>query len=89
MGLYVRFRFLKVVKMNPLHIKKDSPEPSPSCSRPLHVKRIEKALDLQIFLSQYAGNNNATDESDPGTEDDSQGTSDDNAVKLDILLNGK
>lgn len=72
--------------MNPLHCRKSSPEPTPSCSRPLHVKRIEKALDLQVFLSQYASNNNTT-ESDANT-DDSQEMSDDAEVKLDILMNG-
>lgn len=65
-----------------------SPDPTPSCSQPLHVKRIEKALDLQLYLNQYSYTNRATHNSDLTAEEDSQDSSDDNAVKLDILMNG-
>lgn len=65
-----------------------SPDPTPSCSQPLHVKRIEKALDLQLYLNQYSYTSKATHDSDLTAEEDSQDTSDDNAVKLDILMNG-
>lgn len=74
--------------MNPIHTKKESPEPSPSCSQPLHVKRLERALNLQVFLNQSTSANNTTDDSDLTADDDSKDASDDNTVKLDILMNG-
>lgn len=75
-------------KMIPQRRSAHSPDPTPSCSQPLHVKRIEKALDVQLLLSQYSNTNKATDDSDLTADDESQDGSDENAVKLDILMNG-
>lgn len=65
-----------------------SPEPTPGCSQPLHVKRIEKALDMQLFLNQFTSAGTAAD-ADLNADDESLDMSDDGTVKLDILVNGK
>lgn len=76
-------------KMHALRTHIESPEPTPGCSQPLHIKRLEQALDLRGFLAQYPDSDgDDAEDSDLNSDDDSQDASDENAIKMDILMNG-
>lgn len=57
--------------------KSREPEPTPSCSEPLHVKRIKQALDLGIFLNQFSADSSDDDDAIVIDDDDSE-TKDEN-----------
>lgn len=70
--------------------KKKLQDTGTSCSQPLHVKRIEKALELKSFMHQFLNNKTESsdeDSSDIVVDDDSKRTTNDN-VKLDSVING-
>lgn len=63
-------------------------EATPSCSQPLHIKRIERALNLNIVLQQQ-DRADSTDEDYPITIDDDSDEGSGSNAKLDNIMNGK
>lgn len=60
---------------------------SSSCSQPLHVKRIEKALEIKSFMQQFLKNKTDSsdeDSKDIGVDDESERTGN---ARLDSLIN--
>lgn len=72
--------------MDSLDTGVDSPESIPACSQPLHVKRLEQALDTQILINEY-GSIDSTD-SDVTMDEDSQELSNDDTLKRNVLIKG-
>lgn len=62
---------------------------STSCSQPLHVKRIEKALELKSFMHQFLNNKaESSDEDSKHLVDNVSRRTAYDDIKLDSVMNG-
>lgn len=74
--------------MKPFQRNQQPPEPTPSCSRPLHVKRIERALDPTLFLRSCEETPSSLLDED-NDEDVSRDALNTYSSKLDVLMKGE